>query len=125
MIFLRALTAVGAYFFLFKLNLFSLSVEVVSYCRLISVNVINKFRLNRCYIYGVVEERFREHIESVCRWNRLLDLPMRLYGFPIWEGKRRVLPALGRCECPVLEDHARYGVAKNRLVLKLDGRLRP
>ena len=31
-------------FTLFKLNLFSLSVEIVSYCRLISVDIINEFR---------------------------------------------------------------------------------
>ena len=35
-------------FTLFKLNLFSLSVEIVSNCRLININVINEFRLNRC-----------------------------------------------------------------------------
>ena len=112
-------------FTLFKLNLFSLSVEIVSYCRLISVDIINEFRLNRCHVYGVVEERCREHIKSVRRWYGLHKLPMCLYRLPIREGKRRVLSALGGCEGPVIKDYIGYSVAEHRLVLKLDGWLRP
>ena len=112
-------------FTLFKLNLFSLSVEIVSYCRLISVDVINEFRLNWCRVYGVVEERFREPIESVRRRYGLHKLPMCLYRLPIGEGKGRSLSALGGCDGPVIKDYIGYSVAEHRLVLKLDSRSRP